>query len=183
MSRSIAALDASLRLSCACGGVRVRFGRRLVDIADARSVTKKADAFGVVRLAPAHWPRATPGADRATSTAASAINAVMEDILPFAIGSSCLRKKQADRAVAPSARGCVMSESKHVKHRAGLNPLQLRSGIDEPLVPGAAQADQDRDVLLAVDREAHRRCIDAAAGLEFPALLQCFGVERHHLAR
>src|SRR5882724_10868551 len=53
MSRSIAALDASLRLSCACGGVRVRFGRRLVDIADARSVTKKADAFVVVRLTPA----------------------------------------------------------------------------------------------------------------------------------
>src|SRR2546430_10908752 len=48
MSRSIAAVYVSLRFSCACGG---RLGLRLVDIADARSVTEKADAFGVVRLA------------------------------------------------------------------------------------------------------------------------------------
>src|SRR2546422_6439928 len=48
MSRSIAAVYVSLRFSCACGG---RVGLRLVDIADARSVTEKADAFGVVRLA------------------------------------------------------------------------------------------------------------------------------------
>src|SRR3981189_3650079 len=50
----------------------------------------------------ADWPRAAHGADRAPATAAAAINAAIEDILPFVIVFSCLRK-QADRAVTPSA--------------------------------------------------------------------------------
>src|SRR6266576_2912635 len=72
----------------------------------------------------ADWPRAAPGADRATATAATAINAVMEDILPFAIGSSCLRKAGGSGR-GPIRLDRVTSESKHIEHRAGLDPLQL----------------------------------------------------------
>src|SRR5258706_2265229 len=51
MLRSIAAVASSLCFSCARGGIYGRLGLHLVDIADARSVTEKADAFGIVRLA------------------------------------------------------------------------------------------------------------------------------------
>ena len=61
-----------------------------------------------------------------------------------------------------------MSECKHVEHRAGLNSLQLRGGIDEPLVPGAAQADQDGDVLFAIDRKRHRRSLNSRVQREAP---------------
>src|ERR1700730_3865443 len=129
----------------------------------------------------ADWPRAGHGADSAAATAAAAINAEIEDILPDVIGFSCLRKADGSGR-GPIRSYDVRSECKHVEHRAGLHPLQFRGGVDEPLVPGAAQADQDRDVLLAVDREAHRWCIDTSARVELPALLQCFGVKRHHFA-
>jgi hypothetical protein len=49
----------------------------------------------------ADWPRAAHGADRVDATAAAAINASIEDILPFVIGFA--GEKLADRAVARSA--------------------------------------------------------------------------------
>src|ERR1700748_3362931 len=76
-----------------------------------------------------------------------------------------------------------MSEREYVEHRAGLNSLQLGRCIDEPLIPGATEANQDGDILFAVDREGHRWRIDASPGVEVPELLQCLGVERHDLAR
>ena len=37
-------------------------------------------------------------------------------------------------------------------------------------------------VPFAIDRKGHRRCVDAAAGVELPEFLQRLGVKRHHFA-
>src|SRR5277367_6870477 len=73
-------------------------------------------------------------------------------------------------------------QSEDVEHGARLHLLQLGRRVDEPLVPGAAQADEDRDILLAVYGERHRRRAHAAAGVEAPELLQRLAVEREHFS-
>src|ERR1700749_1401185 len=83
----------------------------------------------------------------------------------------------------PNPPAQLTSEGEHVERRPRLHLLQLRRGIDEPLVPGAAHPDQDRDVLLAIDAEGHRRRIDATAGVELPLLLQRLAVERQDFSR
>src|SRR5512138_549813 len=90
------------------------------------------------------------------------------------------KKGRARPMVGPRFSG--KSESEHVEHRSRLNLFQFRRRIDEPLVPGAAQPDQDGDVLLAIDRKGHGRCVDAATGVELPQLLQRFGIVRRHFA-
>src|SRR5215475_11796670 len=95
----------------------------------------------------------------------------------FATNKSCLSQSKT------GSHGWIALEREHVEHRSRLHPFQLRRGIDEPLVPGAALPDQDRNILLAVDREGHRRSVDAATRVELPELLQRLAVKCRHLAR
>src|SRR4051794_23051526 len=74
-------------------------------------------------------------------------------------------------------------QSEDVERRTRLNAFQLGRRIDEPFVPGAAQTNEDREILLAIDRERHRWSVDAAASVEFPELLQRFGVYCYYFAR
>src|SRR6478609_11865394 len=91
-------------------------------------------------------------------------------IFKFIIASLVVEEVGGTAVGSPSVSG--ISEGEHVEHRSRLYLLQLRRCIDEPLVPGAAQADQNGDVLLAVDRKGHRRCVDAVASIELPEFLQ-----------
>src|SRR6185369_16050530 len=91
-----------------------------------------------------------------------------------------LGQKRSGDGVSPLL---LASECEDVQHRAGLYLLQLGRRIDKPLVPCPAQADQDGQVLLAINREGDRRCVDAASGVELPELLQTLSIERHHFSR
>src|SRR5882757_10259776 len=109
--------------------------------------------------------RSIPSPARSQATRQSAI------YVSFAFSFSRRRGRPLARPPAPAT-----SEGEHVEHRARLHPLQLGCGIDEPLVPCTAEADQDRDILLAIDREGHRRRVDATAGVELPEFCQRLGV-------
>src|SRR4029453_14802942 len=75
----------------------------------------------------------------------------------FLIIAMCSFRRGWSRPPLEWDRGQSASEREHVEHRARLNLLQFRRGLDEPLVPGAAEADQDDEKLLAVCLERHRR--------------------------
>src|ERR1700722_9225611 len=91
---------------------------------------------------------------------------------------------QKRRGRALLTRGLALpSEPEDVESRSWLHFLQLRRALDEPLVPGAAHADQNGDILLAIDREGHRRRAHAAAGVELPQTLQGLRIERVHRTR
>src|SRR6185503_14868822 len=89
-------------------------------------------------------------------------------------------KREGPRLADPPIFG--MSERENVEHRSRLHLLQFGCRIDEPLVPGPAQADQNGEVLFAINREGHWRCVDAATRVELPELLQRLGIKRHHFA-
>src|SRR5579875_563931 len=74
------------------------------------------------------------------------------------------------------------SEAEHEKRRAWCDPLQIRRAVDEPLIPGAALADQDGDVFLAVDGKRDRRSADPAAGAEIIKFLQGLGIQGKEVA-
>src|SRR5438045_1545978 len=67
-------------------------------------------------------------------------------------------------------------EAEHVEHRGGRSVLQFRRVLEEG--DRLARADEHGDVLLAVDRVADRRRVDAGANAEAPDLLQGLGVMR-----
>src|SRR5262245_59493464 len=78
--------------------------------------------------------------------------------------------EHADRALAHPTRRRA-SEPEHKQHRLVALLLQLRR---ERMLADrdAAQAREDRDILLAIDLEGHRRCIEANADIDLPELLQ-----------
>src|SRR5262245_35476199 len=78
----------------------------------------------------------------------------------------------ADRAFAhPTRTNNSASEPEHKQHRLVALLLQFRR---ERVLANrdAAQAGEDRDILLAVDLEGHRRRVEADADIDLPDLLQ-----------
>src|SRR4051794_27867086 len=88
----------------------------------------------------------------------------------------------AFRASLRPARIQTSVDCKDKQRRTRANGFQFRRRIDKPFVPGTALPDQDRDILLPVRGEGHRRRIDATTGVETPQFLQGLGIEGSHLA-
>ena len=107
-----------------------------------------------------------------TTTNAAALPATLN----FMVDHRMMREATRIRGLA------IFSEREYVQRRSRLHLFQLRRAVDEPLIPSAAHTDENRDILLTVDREGHRRRIDAAARIELPKTLQRLRVERVDLA-
>src|SRR5260221_10286179 len=75
------------------------------------------------------------------------------------------------------------SQAEDEEHRARRHLLETLGRVDEPFVPGAAQTDEDGDILLAVDGEGHRRCGDAGLGGGIPEVIERLWVEAVDHAR
>src|SRR4029450_211801 len=86
-------------------------------------------------------------------------------------------KARAGAFARPTEVFATSSQSEHEDHRRIAEVLHL--GRTRQLVPGVAeQAGRNGDVLLAVDRIAHRRRVEAGADIDAPELLQRLVVER-----
>src|SRR5260370_41788979 len=87
------------------------------------------------------------------------------------IASSEYGKRNLSLSVPPAIRYSLLSQPEHEQHGLVAHLPDLRRL--RQLGPGRpARARQDRDVLLAVDLEAHRRRAEAGADVDLPELLK-----------
>src|SRR5262245_54002558 len=72
--------------------------------------------------------------------------------------------------LAEEAR-CAVSEPEHVQHRGVALLAQFRR-VDEAVSGDRARTGHDRDILLAIDLEGHRRRREARADIDLPHLFE-----------